>query len=57
MALFAWYSWVRKIWSLSKIENIVRRWGSDDDVAGWVQGVSMFRFIPSGPTKVLGSGS
>ena len=56
VALFAGFSWVRKFLFLSKVANIVRRWGFDDDVAGWVWGVPRFRDIILGPAKVPGSG-
>ena len=36
--------------------NIVRWWGSGDDVASWVWVVPRFRDIPLGLEKVPGSG-
>ena len=56
VALFAGYSWVRKFLFLSKVANIVRLWGFDDDVPGLVWGVPRFRDILLGPAKFLGLG-
>ena len=56
VALFAGYSWVIKFLFLSKVANIVRRWGSNDDATSWVWDVPRFIDIPLGPAKVLGSG-
>ena len=56
VALFVGYSWVRRFLFLSKVTDIVCRWGSGDDAAGWVWGVPRFRDIPLGPAKVSGLG-
>ena len=50
MALFVGYSWVRKLLFLSKVANIVRRWGFGANI------VPRFRDIPLGPAKVPSSG-
>ena len=56
MALFVKYFWVIKFLFISEGTNIVRRWGSGDDAAGWVWGIPRFRDIPLGSTKVPSSG-
>ena len=56
MALFVEYFWVIKFLFLFEGENIVRQWGSGDDVTGWVWGVPWFKDIPLGFAKVPGSG-
>ena len=56
VALFARYSCIRKFLFLCKVVNIIRQWGSDDDVAGRGWGVPRFRDIPLGLMKVPGSG-
>ena len=54
MALFVEFL-VRKFLFHLEGANIVHRWGSSDDVAGWVWGVPRFRDIPLGSTKVSSS--
>ena len=44
--MFVEYFWGIKFLFLSEGANIVRQWGSGDDVAGWVWGILRFRDIP-----------
>ena len=41
---------------LSEGANIICRWGSSDDVIGWVWGIPRFRDIPLRSKKVRGLG-